>query len=270
MRAAISWGAERELGIGAALAVGGVERGAVPNGDQDVLEAVALAAVVVDVAGGNGRQLAAGGEAGQQAHPPGIAEDQIVLQLDRDVGRPEPLDVAVEEGGGLVAAVGIDQAGERALAAAGEEDEARAMLGQQLGSDAHRQPAVRFFIGHAIDWALVGGGDQLAEVGVTGGRFGEQGDVGAVAQRQLGPGDRLQAGALGGASELHRPVEPIMVRHRERGVAEGGRLERHLFGEGGAVQEGKSRVHVQFGVDGHALTGLSARSPPQCILAQMF
>jgi hypothetical protein len=44
--------------------------------------------------------------------------------------------------------------------------------------------------------------------------------MGAVGERDLGPGERRDAGGTGGLGERHRPVQAVVVGQGERGIAE--------------------------------------------------
>ena len=106
-------GAQEKLGVGATLAVGAVEGGAVADGDEDILEAVAFWPVVVDVAGGDVGDAHPVRQGDQRADALGVAVDQILLQLDGDVFRAEPLDIPAQGRLGL-ASFGRHRPGGRA------------------------------------------------------------------------------------------------------------------------------------------------------------
>ncbi len=125
------WRAEGELRVWQALAVAAIQRRAVADGDQHVLQAVALPAVVVDVAGGDGAQTGICRETGKRGDAARIAEDEVVLQLDGDVVCAEPLDVTIEQRTGLHPALVVDQPGECAAAATGEQDQPLGVVGEQ-------------------------------------------------------------------------------------------------------------------------------------------
>ena len=74
------WRAEEELSVGEALSMAAIEGGAVANGDEHILKAVALLTVIVDVAGSNcvGR-AGIGRETRERRDTAGITEDEIVL-----------------------------------------------------------------------------------------------------------------------------------------------------------------------------------------------
>ncbi len=112
---------------------------------------------------------------------------------------------------------------------------------------------------------VVGGGNQPAEVGVTGRGFGQQREVGLVLQGQLGPRDRRDAGRVGELSELHRAVDAVVVRDREVPVTQIRRPPDHLLRERGAVQKREGGVQMQFGVGrsgGHAQSAAARGGKP--------
>jgi hypothetical protein len=83
---------------------------AVADGNQHVLKAPPCLAMIVDIAGGDCPQTGVCREARERGNTAGITEDEIVLQLDRDIVRAEPLDVAIEEMAGVAPAAIVDQA----------------------------------------------------------------------------------------------------------------------------------------------------------------
>src|SRR5918996_62259 len=99
-----------------------IQGGAVANGDQHILKTVPLLAVIVDIAGGDRSQTGVCGEATERGNAAGITKDEIVLQLDGDIVRAEPLDILVEEVAGGAPAAIVDQARECAAPAAGEQN----------------------------------------------------------------------------------------------------------------------------------------------------
>src|SRR5215212_3963829 len=96
---------------------------AVANGDQHILKAVPDLTVIVDVAGGDRPQTGVCREARERGNAAGITEDEIVLQLDRDIVRAEPLGVSIEEVPGVAPATIIDQARQRSAPASGKQDQ---------------------------------------------------------------------------------------------------------------------------------------------------
>src|SRR5215207_6008594 len=109
---------------------------AVANGDQHVLKTASFLTVIVDVAGGDRPQTGVCCEARECGNAAGIAEDEIVLQLDGDIARAEPLDISIEEVMGVVPAAIVDQARERAAPAAGEQDQSLSVFREQRGIEA--------------------------------------------------------------------------------------------------------------------------------------
>ncbi len=104
-------------------------------------------------------------------------------------------------------------------------------------------------------------GDEAGEVAVAGAGLGEQGEVRAVVEGDLGAGDGSDAGGFGGLGELHGAVETVVVGDGERFVPVGDGPRDHLLGEGGAVQEGKCGVEVELGV-GHIGPGMNCQQMP--------
>ena len=232
--------------------LGGLERGAEPDGDEGVLHVGAAARVGVDVAGGDGGHAEAAGEGGEPAVAGAVVSPVGALELDPQVGGAEGVEqpAGVGLGGGQVAALPV--AGDEPVAgAAGEADQALGVLGDAL----ERDPGLLGAALVVVAGVRVGGGEQPAEVAIAGRRLAEQGEVGepvgpAERDGQLGAGDALQPEAGAGLGELHRPPDPVMVGDREGPVAElgrgGGKLERG----GGAVEKREGRVGMELGVGG--------------------
>src|SRR5215207_931102 len=89
------WRAKKKLRVRKTLTMAPIQGRAVANGNQHVLKTASFLTVVVDVAGGDRPQTGVCGEASECGNTAGIAEDEIVLQLDRDIVRAEPLDVSI-------------------------------------------------------------------------------------------------------------------------------------------------------------------------------
>ena len=163
------------------------------------LQPVPLRDVVVDVAGRDVPHPDMLGQLDQLRDSPGIAENQVVLQLDEDLIRPEPVDVLPQDRLRLGELAVIEQLADLPLPAAGQQDEPLAMRREQgriepgigrlaaLGraGDADRpqrernlEPA-RGRIGIAQPVCL---GQQPAEIGVAALVLGQQGQVRAVEQ----------------------------------------------------------------------------------------
>ena len=97
---------------------------------------VSFLAVIVDVAGGDRPQTGVCREARERGNTAGITEDEIVLQLDRDIVGTEPLDISTEEVMGVAPAAIVDQTRERAAPAAGEQDQSLSVFREQRGIEA--------------------------------------------------------------------------------------------------------------------------------------
>src|SRR5215213_3734888 len=173
---------------------------AVADGNQHVLKATSCLTMIVDVAGGDCPQTGVCREARERCHTAGIAEDEIVLELNRDIVRAEPLDVAIEEVAGVTPAAIIDQARERATPTSGEQDQSLSMFREQGGIETGLSLLV--FFPHLARWreggqvALrgdiwtgIGSGDEPTEVGVSRDGLREEREVGAIGQGQLGADD---------------------------------------------------------------------------------
>ena len=66
--------------------------------------------MIVDVTGGDRSQPGVCREAAERGNTAGITEDEIVLQLDGDIVRAEPLDRLIKEVAGGAPAAIVDQA----------------------------------------------------------------------------------------------------------------------------------------------------------------
>src|SRR5215211_400052 len=212
-----------------------IQGGAMANGDQYVLKATPLLAVVVNVAGGDCPQTGVCGEARERGDTAGIAEDEIVLQLDRDIVRAEPLDISIEEVTGVAPAAIVSQTGECAAPAAGEQDQSVSVFREQQGIEAGLSLLISFpdlarggeggrSALRGDVWTGVGGGDETAEVGVPGNALREEGEMRAINQGQLGAGDRCDASSPRSSRELHGAVKPVMVGDGQSLVAQIGGL----------------------------------------------
>ena len=120
------------LGVLASKLVRGVERCAVADGDEHVLESMALAQVVVDVVGGDAADAESLRQRRQRLVALAVAVDEVVLQLDPEVLAAEGFDVASRRRFRLAQASGGDERRHFALLAAGEGDEAFAVAGERL------------------------------------------------------------------------------------------------------------------------------------------
>ncbi len=87
-----------------------IEGGAVANGDEDILKAMPLRTMIVDIAGGNSPQTCICRKARESGDAAGIAKDEIVLQFDRDILPTEPLDVTIKQVAGVTPMTLVDEA----------------------------------------------------------------------------------------------------------------------------------------------------------------
>ncbi len=188
--------------------------------------------VVVDVAG---RDVAHPDMLGKLDHvrdPAGIAENEVVLELDEDLIRPEPVDVPAQDllrHGELAV---IEQLADLSLPAAGQQDDPLPMrreqgrieagigrlvaLGRAGNADRPQrerdlEPARgRIRIAQAVCL-----GQQAAEIGVSALGLSQQGQVRAVQQGYFRAGDRPHPDPVRELGELHRAVEAVVVGDRE-------------------------------------------------------
>ena len=232
---------------------------AVADGNQHVLKAASCLTMIVDVAGGDCPQTGVCREARERRHTAGIAEDEIVLEFDRDIVRAEPLDVAIEEVAGVTPAAIIDQARERATPASGKQDQSLSVFREQGGIETGLSLLV--FFPHLARWreggeaALrgdiwtgVGSGDEPAEVGVPRDGLREESEMGAIGQGQLGADDGCDTSRPRSSRELHGAVEPVVIRDGQSPVAEVGGLTNDLLWQGRAIEEGECGVEMELDV----------------------
>ena len=112
--------------------------------------------------------------------------------------------------------------------------------------------------------AGLGGGDEAAEVGVAAGVLGEQGQVGAVGQGQLGAGEWWIPAAWACLGELHRAVEAVVIGDGEGVIAEiAGTSDRSSAREAPSRKEkAVCRWSSTYGVGmGARMRGLYAATP---------
>ncbi len=119
--------------VGTALPVGLLQALVVADGYQGVLKPVPVRQVVVGVISGHHRSAGLAGQVHQPAVALHIALHQVLLQLDEDVGRAEPVLVLLHLLPGMTHLSCGQQCGEPSLAAAGEQYQALSMLGYVLG-----------------------------------------------------------------------------------------------------------------------------------------
>ena len=231
---------EVEVGVGPPLPVCLLQGLVVPDGDESVLEPMALGHVIVDVVGRDNVHSCRSSQSHETPVPGRVAVDQVLLKLDEDVVRSEPLHVAPKLRLGGVGPTAGYEAGHPALRAAGEKDQPPGMLLQQR----RIQPRVPSVAVHARP----GRGEQVAEVGVatTGPR--QEGQVGAVREGYLRAGDGLDVDAVRDARELHRPAQVVVIGQGQRRVPELDGAGEKLLQERGALLKGVVAMAVQLDI----------------------
>ena len=235
-----------------------VEARAVADRDHHVLQAVPLADVVVDVAGADHAHAGRLGERDERLVARPVAVDVVVLQLDEDLIRPEPVEEPLERGRRLGGPPRLHQRGDAALAAAGQHDHPVGVT-REVGEREHGVEAA-LLLRPGVSLAQAEGvAGEAAEVRVALAGLGQQGQVrahlGALVELcagldhgQLEAADRPQPGLLGRARELHRPEHALMVRQRQRAVALRARGQHDLVDARGALQQRVVAVGVQLDV----------------------
>ena len=242
-------GEQDALVVAAPLRLAAVERAAVTDGDEDVLEARAARMVCVDVARDERRRTDRLCELAQRRVAVRVAAFVGPLQLDEEA-------VASECAGQSRSGVRIAD-GETVPRAARQADQPFVELLQQRLVE--RRVGRRLRLPSRLARVRVGGGEETAEVGVTLLRLDEQRHVRTLCERHLGARDRADAEVLGRVSELERAVDAVVVGERERRVTELGRLHCELLRERCAVEERVRRVRVQLDIGN--LRGAFAQRP---------
>ena len=222
--------------VAAPLALGAVERGAVANRDEHVLQPRAAKVMCMHVAGRNRRHVERRGELGQPRIAPNVASPVRSLKLD--VKRPRKR--ARQARGTL--RVGDSQA---MTCAAREADDPFRVRHDDVERRLRRQQ-LALAPGHARSRVDVG--EDPAQVGVAALAFAKQRHVCAAGERHLRAGDRAQPELLACVRELERAVDAVVVGERERVVAELGRPRRELLRQRRPVEERVGRVRVQLDI----------------------
>ena len=270
-----------EAPVGATDPLGGVQRRAVANGHQDVLQRGPVRAMVVDIPRGHHGDPEPVGQPPQGPVAGGIALDPVVLEFDEEAVRPEGADEAPGEG--LARGHGIGQGMNQGTPTApGEKEEAFGSGGdppvggaqEKVQGEGGVSPMRRGVI--VARREAVSLGDQAAEVGVAGRGLGQECQVETArgligAGRGPGRGPNLEGGFAGKSAsmygefhardgpepglpgrpgKLHAPVEAVVIGEGQGAVAQFCGAEHHLFGVGGSVQEGVPRVGVELDIGG--------------------
>src|SRR3954470_13537684 len=217
--------------VAPAQRLGGVERRMVAESDEGVLERGARPRVRVDVARRHDGQAQPLGEAREAAVARPVVAVEGALELDVEAlapeGRAQPLEPGLVVDAVARAATQADEAGGVPLA---------------------RPPRHLWRRLARIAVMDVRRGDDPAQVAPAHRVLDQQRDVAAVLERHLRPVDRAQPEARGGLRELHRAAQAVVVRERERVVAELGRGGRQLVRERGPVEEGEGGVGMELDV----------------------
>ena len=251
-----------EEGVGAPEGVGVVQGGAASDGHQDILEAVPLTAVVMDVPRGHHRDGQAIRQAGQGPVPGGVPTDAVLLELHKDVSGAEGVPEAPQQSLTTSDAV-LEGCPEGTPAASREEDEPPDPFRVQEGGEGEKgvPPVLSFHVGPGEEAAEVGvplrglGQEGEVEPGVGGhglegaGQRNARADTGSMTaspvlqprhrgsvHAQLDSRDGLDPLFLRRPGELHGAVEPVVVREGQGRIAQLLRPQDQLLRVGGAVQ----------------------------------
>ncbi len=230
---------QRELAVGPPLRVGAVERAAVADRDEHVVQPVALAPVVVHVGRRHRVEPGVVREIAQRAGQGAVAANVIALQLDEEPVPPEH----------RAAALGQPARGRLPRSAQDRRQQTRAAPRQD------DQPLVPCFERGEIEPRVAAVfpaemrlREQAAQVRIAPRRLGEQGDVRPVEQRDLGAGDRLEAVLRRPLRERHRAVQSVVIGERESRIAETRCLEHQVLGQRRAIEEGEGGVAVELDI----------------------
>ena len=93
-----------------------------------------------------------------------------------------------------------------------------------------------------------GAREQSAEIGVARLCFGQQRQVAAIGQRDLGPDDGVKIGLGRGAPKTDRPGQRMVVGQRQTVQANFLGAGHQRLGRRGSVEEGKVAVAMELGI----------------------
>ncbi len=246
--------------------LGGVERRAVTDRDERILQRRTGAHVSVDVAGRDRAQLQLACERGDAAVARAVVAQVGALQLDAQaVGREriaqrlearavvDPVRGAAAEADQAVGVV--EHGGERdvrlrglAWARAGGGPPARPRVPRR--APLPHAPRVREPCRLVPARVSMRAGQEPAEVAPPALVLDEQRQVAAVLERQLGAVQRPQPDRLARLRVLHRAADVVVVGQRERLVPQLGSRDRQLVRQRGAVEEREGGMGVQLDI-GH-------------------
>ena len=217
--------------------------------------------MVVDIVSGDHSHVQLAAQLEQALVPQGVSVNQVLLKLDEDVGGPEPPQIVSQTGFSLLLPAFSRQAGDLALPAAGQQNEALGVF---------RKPS-RVQLGIAPVSSDAGVSDELAQVAVPHRSFHQQGKVGAVDKGNLGPDDGLNAHGFRRAGKLHGPAEVVMVGQGQRRMFQGLGPYQELTDRRRSLLEGVIAVAVELAVaDAHSLTlrpRPTFRTPGQMVIS---
>ena len=231
------------LGVLAPQLMAGVQRRPVLDRHQHVLEPVPLACVIVDVPRRDDAELQVLRQLSQRPVPADIAVNEVALKLDEEILGAKPFCISPRHRFRLSMLPCGDQRRNLASAAARERDQPLGVTCEHLEFDARLAALV----------VEVSVREQTAEVGVPVLRLAEERQVMAVCKRDLGAGNRPQPPGARALRELHRAVQAIVVRERQRLVSQLERTQDELLDMRSAFEKGEVGVGVEFGVGRHRL-----------------
>jgi len=231
--------AEEELAVLPPHCVRAVERGAMTDRDQHVMQPVPFALVVVNVARRYDAKSYVGGDVNQGAGECPVSPNHVALQLDEELIGTEHRATPLGETACRGDPAALEGAGEETVSAAGENDQPIVVGFERC----EIEPRVA-----TVGLAEVRLCEEPAEVRIPTRRFGEQRHVRAVEQRHLGAGDRLDTELLRLLGERHRAIDAVVVGEGDARVPEIRGGERELLGQRGAVEKRECRMAVKLRV----------------------
>lgn len=214
-----------------------IEVRVVSEAGEDVEGGAGGGSGVEDAVGGEEREGGGGGEVDEGAVDAILAAPAMALDLDEEVVGAKGGLEAFDDFGGWNGTTG-QGATEWAFLVAGERDEAFG-VGGELGPE---DPAF------ALGGTEVGGGEQVAEVLVTGAGGDEDGEDGFVVEDEFRADDGSDAGLAGDAGEARGAIDAHAVAEGDGGEAEACGGVGDGLGKGGGAQEAEGAAGVEFDV----------------------
>ncbi len=224
------------LGIGRQAKACLVDRAALPDAGQHVLQRPPFRQMIENVAGGHQKGAMSLGQCCQGGDPRRIVAAIMVLgcQIKRPVEQPaQPSQPALEH---RIQPIRRQQ--HQMLAGGMQEQILDAKLAAALGG------------------APLAQREQLRQPAVSGSILGEAQEgwgqaIGRRQQIQPGADQKAQLGRLGCDMPAHHPGQRVAVGERDRAQAQLGRAQHQLLRMGAALQERKVRGDLQLGIAGH-------------------